>query len=113
MAAEELDLKAQYERKPRVFPTVILHIEEGKLIATSGPRPVHREEYIHDWDTTWNEEGTDVVAVDYTGQFQKTVNEGQPVMVQRTLDEAVEEAVINEAMLGHWVMHVLGGGDPR
>lgn len=104
MAAEELDLRAQYERKPKVVPTVILQLEDDRLIVTTGPRPVPREEYIYDWDTTWNEPGTEVVAVDVTIQFQKTVAE-QPVMVQRVLDDCND--------LGEWVMAVLHGKDPR
>lgn len=117
MAAEELDLKAQYERKPRVLPTVILRLEEGRLIVTTGPRPVHRDEYIYDWDTTWDEPGTDVVAVDYTVQFQKTVTE-QPVMVERVLDEFEQTNAAGEKYwdwggLGGWIIGVLEGRDPR
>jgi len=117
MAAEELDLRAQYERKPKVLPTVILRLEEDRIIVTSGPRPVHRDEYIHDWDTTWNEEGTEVVAVDYTVQFQKTLTD-QPVMVERILDEFEGRLGDNTQTwdyegLGRWVVDVLHGKDPR
>lgn len=114
MSAEELDLHAQYQRNPTVTPTVIVQLVEGKLLVTTGPRPVSRDEYIYDWDTVWNEPGSDVVAVDFTVQFQKTVSD-QPVMVQRILDEV--EGKHDEDWdilgLGAWVMAVLHGKDPR
>lgn len=106
MAAEDLDLKAQYTRNPKVVPTVILQLEEGKLMVTTGPRPVPREEYIYDWDTTWDEPGTDIVAVDTTIQWQKTVAD-QPVMVNRVIDD------IQNHELGQWIIDVLNGKDPR
>jgi hypothetical protein len=123
MAAEELDLKAQYERNPKVVPTVILQIVDDYLVVMTGPRPVPREEYIYDWDTTWNEPGTEVVAVEETIQFQKTVAD-QPTMIQRCLDEFGEtgEAKVGEIPpwtfndpegLGNWIWDVLHGKDPR
>ena len=105
MSAEEIDLHAQYERVTKPVPTVIVQLVEGKFVVTTGPRPIPREEYIYDWDTTWNEPGTEVIAVDQTIQFQKTVG-NQPVMVQRVLEE-------NPAGLGVWIDEVLHGKDPR
>jgi hypothetical protein len=106
MAAEELDLKAQYERNPKVLPTVTLYLEDGRLLVATGPHPVHSEEYVYDWDVTWDEPGTDVVAVRHTVEYRKTVTD-QPVFVNRVIDD------IQNDQLGQWIIDVLNGKDPR
>ena len=131
MSAEELDLKGLYA-KPQPVPTVILQLIDGHLTVYAGPRPMPREEFIYDWDTTWNEPGTEVVAVDVTIQFQKTQS-GAIVMVQRCLDEfgLTKEVDIpagdgriaatgwlpwefnDPEGLGQWIWDVLHGKDPR
>jgi ABC-type Mn2+/Zn2+ transport system ATPase subunit len=106
MAAEELDLKAQYDRKVKVLPTVTLYLEEGKLLVITGPHPVHSEEYVYDWDTEWNEPGTDVIAVRHTVEYSKTVT--NPICyVNRVIDD------IQNDDLGQWLIDVLNGKDPR